>query len=219
MDFDMVENIPRMVLPALLHFRVSFIQVDPTALLDRITLPSLVVLELLGLDSEDIYLVRQLLQVSQCTLTTFIFSLNLPTTEDQIIDWLQMEELQRVERLEVDADITDNILKMLNRPALHGSKAANRETYFPDLKDMVLTLQSPGIDDGQLLRMLGSRFWTPCNEPGWERELCTAKVWISPEDFTAPMNAYQLMINLSAQQNRDGWRGYDHRKLEFSELS
>ena len=217
MDVDM-EDTSRVVLPALLHLCVAFNQVDPAPFFDRVTLPSLVFLELVGLDPEDIHLVRELLQVSRCTLDGFLVSLNLPTTEAQVVDWLQMEELQCVERLSVDADITDDVVKMLHRPALHGAKAALGQTYFPNLKELTLKFQTAGIDDGDLLRTLGSRFWTTFDEPGWRKELSTANVFVSPEDLTARMKAYELMFKQNTKLNRDGWRGYDKRRLEFLEL-
>lgn len=218
MDVDM-ENAPRIVLPALLHLCVVFNEVDPAPFFDRVILPSLKFLELVGLDPEDIYLVRQLLQVSQCKLGTFLFTLNLPTTEAEVIDWLQMEELQWIEQLSVDAEITDDVVRMLHRPALHGAKVATGETYFPNLKELMLTFQNAGIDDGNLLRTLGSRFWTPFDKPGWREELTTAEVFVFPQDLTARMKAYELMFRQSAELSIDGWRGYDKRKLQFLRLN
>jgi len=162
--------------------------------------------------------VRQLLQVSQCRLSSFLFSLNLPTTEEEVIDWLQMEEVQCVQRLSVDADIGDDVVKMLHRPALRGAKAASEGTYFPNLKKLSLTFQNAGIDDGDLLRTLGSRFWTPYYKPGWQQELWTAEIAVFSEDLTARMKAYERMFRQNTELNRDGWRGYDKRKLEFFQL-
>ncbi|KIM37327.1 hypothetical protein M413DRAFT_277493 [Hebeloma cylindrosporum] len=218
MDVDM-ENIPRVALPALLHLSIAFNQVDPAPFLDRLALPSLTFLELVGVNPEDLYVVRQLLQVSQCQLGAFLVDLSTPAPEADIMDWLQMEELQCVERLDIHADVTNDIVKMLHRPALHGPKAATGETYFPELKDLTLTLRIAGIDDRDLLRTLGSRFWTPFNEPGWQKELKTATVFLSPEDLTPRLKVYERMFRQGVELNQDGWRNYDSRKLEFLQLS
>ena len=217
MDVDM-EDTPRVVLPALSNLCLSFNEVNPEPFFDRIVLPSLALLELRAIDHEDLHLVRQLLQVSQCRLSSFLFSLNLPTTEEEVIDWLQMEEVQCVQRLSVDADIGDDVVKMLHRPALRGAKAASEGTYFPNLKKLSLTFQNAGIDDGDLLRTLGSRFWTPHDKPGWQQELWTAEIAVFSEDLTARMKAYERMFRQNTELNRDGWRGYDKRKLEFFQL-
>ncbi|KIM37312.1 hypothetical protein M413DRAFT_423542 [Hebeloma cylindrosporum] len=193
MDVDM-ENVPRVVLPALQQLSIIFKQVNPVPFFDRVSLPSLTVLELLGLGPQQLYLVRQLLQVSECTLDGFGFFLNTPMTQEQVIDWLQLEEIQLVRRLSIYAEITDDIVNMLHRPALYGTKADTGETYFPNLTTLKLGFVKQGIDDGNVLRMLGSRFWAPIDRPEWP-ELSNAKVHGFPEDInTARLRGYKQRL-------------------------
>jgi hypothetical protein len=96
-----------------------------------------------------------LIHRSQCTL--HLFGIRIPNlTEPQIMEWLNMDELKQITCLVLESPITDNILRALHRPAKYGHQSC----YFPNLKRLDLGKCVSTINNGLLLRMLGSRFWT-----------------------------------------------------------
>ena len=72
------------------------------------------------------------------------------------MEWINMDELRQITCLILEDPITDNILRALHCPAKYGDQLC----HFPNLKRLGLGKCIATIDDGLLLRMLGSRFWT-----------------------------------------------------------
>ena len=118
-----------------------------------------------------------------------------------------MDGLQQVTSLILEGPITDNILRAFHRPAQYGDQPC----YFPNLKRLGLGKCVATIDNGLLLRMLGSRFWTPPyiagpKLPGTELEFAC----ITVQEVTAEHEAYAAMIKRTTEGS-----GHETRELEI----
>ncbi|KAF8149124.1 hypothetical protein B0H34DRAFT_679423 [Crassisporium funariophilum] len=188
-----VWNAPQIVFPHLHTLEITTV-LEIRQTLGWLVLPSLSCLKLAGtgISHDNHQDVIGLFRRSLCKLSTFY--LECPgLAEDEIITWMDMPQLCDIHSLTLLAvDITDIVLLALSRPALHGSQAC----YFKKLKHLVIGTCSPQIDDGNLLRMVGSRFWTVPSVlgqdlPGTELETATIAVM----DKTSELVAYQGMLN------------------------
>ena len=176
-------------------------------LLRNITLPSLTCLTLALVQHDILVHVTDLIRRSKCILD--IFGIRIPNfTEPQIMEWLNMDELKQVTCLILEGPITDNILRALHRPAKYG----NQLCYFPNLKRLGLGKCVATIDNGLLLRMLGSRFWTLPYIAG--PKLSTTELelaCITVQEVTAEHEAYAAMIKRTTEGSSRGTR----RELEI----
>ena len=181
---------------------------DISNLLRNITLPSLTCLTLAQVQHGILVHVTDLIHRSKCILD--IFGIRIPNfTEPQIMEWLNMDELKQVTCLILEGPITDNILRALHRPAKYG----NQLCYFPNLKRLGLGKCVATIDNGLLLRMLGSRFWTIPYIAG--PKLSTAELelaCITVQEVTAEHEAYAAMIKRTTEGSSRGTR----RELEIT---
>ncbi|KAF8186651.1 hypothetical protein BJ912DRAFT_927001 [Pholiota molesta] len=159
--------------------------------------------------------VQALLQRSQCHLKSLnVHILDAPAAE--VRAWMNTTGIDAVEMLCVSgAEIDDTVLEMLTRE--HGDFAARGR--FPHLKQLGLSLCEESVDEGVLLRMLGSRFWTPVSvvrsavdDPRKRQELLSAHVWVS--ECTPNMMKYEKMINMCAERIRE-WKR-EGRELRFT---
>ena len=185
-----------------LDITASPITSDISNLLGNITLPSLTCLTLAQVQHDILVHVADLIHRSQCTLEVFGIRI-LNFTEPQIMEWLNMDELKQITCLILEGPITDNILRALHRPAKYG----HQHCYFPDLKRLGLGKCVSTIDNGLLLRMLGSRFWTLPYIAGpklskTELELACVTV----QEVTAEHEAYAEMIKRTTERSSRGSR-------------
>lgn len=196
--------IKRTIYPNLtiLDITASPITSDISSLLRNITLPSLTCLTLAQVQHDILVHVADLIHRSKCTLA--VFGIRIPNfTEPQIMEWLDMEELKQITCLILEGPITDNILRALHRPAKYGQQPC----YFPNLKRLGLGKCVATIDNGLLLRMLGSRFWTLPYIAGprlsaTELELACIMV----QEVTAEHEAYAEMIKQTTEGSSCGTR-------------
>ncbi|KAF8806149.1 hypothetical protein BYT27DRAFT_7257561 [Phlegmacium glaucopus] len=193
--------VERTICPLLTVLDITASQIsDLSSLLGHITLPSLTFLRLADVDHDIRVHVAELIHRSQCTLDVFGIRIS-DFTEPQIMEWLNMNELKQITNLILEGPITDNILRALHRPAQHG----HQPCYFPNLERLGLGKCVATIDSGLLLRMLGSRFWTPCDVG--PKLLATELYYacITVQEVTAELKAYTEMINKTAR----GMRGLE----------
>ena len=180
----------------------SSITSDISNLLKNITLPSLTCLTLAQVQHDILVHVADLIHRSKCILE--VFGIRIPNfTEPQIMEWLNMEELKHITCLILEGPITNNILRALHRPAKYGHQSC----YFPNLKCLGLGKCVATIDNGLLLRMLGSRFWTPPYIAGpklFATELELACITV--QEVTAEHEAYAAMIKGSTEGSGCGTR-------------
>lgn len=189
--------IERTIYPNLtvLDITASPITSDISILLGNITLPSLTYLTLAQVQHDILVHVTDLIHRSQCTLD--IFGIRIPDfTEPQIMEWLNMDELKQVTCLILEGPITDNILRALHRPAKYG----HQPCYFPNLKRLGLGKCVATIDNGLLLRMLGSRFWTLPYIAGPKLSTTDLELaCITVQEVTAEHEAYAAMIKRTTE--------------------
>lgn len=169
--------------------------------------------------------VQELLQRSQCHLKSLnVHILDAPAAEVQA--WINIKGIENVEMLCISgAEIDNTVLEMLTRE----HRDFPERGRFPHLKQLGLSLCEESIDEEVLLRMLGSRFWTPVSvvvhPPAYSaddtavndlmktrQELCTAHVWV--RECTPNMVKYEKMINMCAERIGE-WRR-EGRELRFT---
>jgi hypothetical protein len=185
-----------------LDITASSITSDISNLLRNITLPSLTCLTLAQVQHDILIHVTNLIHRSQCTLE--IFGIRIPNfTESQIMEWLNMDELKQITCLILEGPITDNILRALHRPAKYG----HQPCYFPNLKRLGLGKCVATIDNGLLLRMLGSRFWTLPYIAGPKLSATELELaCITVQEVTAEHEAYAAMIKRATEGSSRGTR-------------
>jgi hypothetical protein len=185
-----------------LDITASPIASDISDLLRNITLPSLTCLTLAQVQHDILVHVADLIHRSQCTLE--VFGIRIPNfTEFQIMEWLNMDELKQIACLILEGPITDNILRALHRPAKYG----NQLCYFPNLKRLGLGKCVATIDNGLLLRMLGSRFWTVPYIAGPKLSATELELaCITVQEVTAEHEAYAEMIERTTEGSSRGMR-------------
>ena len=114
-----------------------------------------------------------------------------------------MDELKQVTSFILEGSITDNILRALHRPAKYG----NQFCYFPNLKRLGLGKCVTTIDNGLLLRMLGSRFWTLPYIAGPRLSSTELEfACITVQEVTAEHQAYAAMIKRITEGSSRGTR-------------
>ena len=188
-----------------LDITASQITSDISSLLRSITLPSLTFLTLAQVQHDILVHVTDLLRRSQCTLEVFGIRIS-NFTESQIMDWLNMDELKQITCLILEGPITDNILRALHRPAKYG----HQPCYFPNLKRLGLGKCVATIDNGLLLRMLGSRFWTVPYISGPKLSATELELaCITVQEVTAEHEAYAEMIKRTTEGSSRGTRELD----------
>ena len=185
-----------------LDITASPITSDISNLLRNITLPLLTCLTLAQVQHDTVVHVADLIHRSQCTLE--IFGIRIPNfTEPQIMEWLNMDELRQITCLILEGPITDNILRALHRPAKYGRQPC----YFPNLKRLGLGKCVATIDNGLLLRMLGSRFWTLPYIAGPKLSATELELaCITVHEVTAEHEAYEEMIKQTTKGSSRGTR-------------
>ncbi len=90
-------------------------------------------------------------------------------------------------------------------------------TCLPGLRHLGLAVCAADVDDGVLLRMVGSRLWTPVLGKGPVRtELRTVDLWV--RECTPRMVDYERMVRQSAERI-PAWRvPGETRELQFTEV-
>lgn len=176
------------------------------------TFPSLVSIELDAIDASACIHLWRLLRRSNCMLSSLVLQVRNAQGLD-VAGWFEQHVLQNLETLVISgAEINDHVLLMLTCPPLRG----NRPTYFEKLKYLSLARTMPDVDDSILLRMLGSRFWTPQGSPA-KTNLVTAGMRVSRK--TNPMAMYEKMINACAARMAESkdksWRYWKNRSLQI----
>ncbi|KAF9483238.1 hypothetical protein BDN70DRAFT_990561 [Pholiota conissans] len=170
------------------------------------------------------FVVQDLIRRSSCKL----YSLNadIPgASSTEVLAWMNFEGIEALRVLCISGgEVDDKVLEALtwDHAAPDGVSLVGKR--FPHLMHLGLAVCALDIDDDVLLRMLGSRFWTPVDptrpsrntdgdgaeDTGFE-ELRTAHIWV--RELTPNMKVYEDMMEKCSKRIKE-WVALD-RFLEF----
>ena len=192
-----VDPTPRRIMPALRRLGISS-QMNLSPILQDMAAPRLVILEINSRLPVALAHFQEFISDSQCVLEGFSLCVQDIRLDAQCVElWLQMKELQSVTTLSLlNMEFTDHNLQLLHRPGQRGL------TLFPNLKDLTLGTCNQDVDVGILLRMLGSRYWTPPRPIIPIEELVKAEIFFRRRPVLELVN-YANMIDKNGQRMKD----------------
>ncbi|KJA25209.1 hypothetical protein HYPSUDRAFT_38159 [Hypholoma sublateritium FD-334 SS-4] len=217
----------RVELPALVVLILTFVPQQPRSaladILPHLRLPALTQLQLQhihpaptsGSTPSDRAVVHALLAASRCRLASL--NIDIPgAPPDELRAWITLPGAGELETLCLAGGTADDsVLADLT----WAPEAGAAGTRLPRLRQLGLAVCAADVDDGALLRMIGSRLWVPVGGDGERRaraELRTAHVWV--RECTPRMADYERMVRQCAERI-SAWRvPGEARELQFTEV-
>jgi hypothetical protein len=149
---------PRMPIAFLRRLSINA-QMDIGPILQAVSMPNLRILDLICHQPVNFRYIRDFLSESGCVLEVFNFwsqAQQAQTDAGAVEQWLKVRELKHLRAITlINVEINNRILQLLHRPGEGG------QTLFPKLEQLTLAICNHDVDEELLLRMLGSRYWTP----------------------------------------------------------
>ena len=222
-------NTSRVELPALVVLILTFVPQQPHSalvnILPRLRLPALTQLQLQHIHPEpsppttptsntpfsDRALVHDFLTASRCRLASL--NVDIPGARpSELRVWLALPGASALETMCLAGGIADNsVLADLTWAPELGAAG----TRLPGLRQLGLAVCAADVDDGVLLRMVGSRLWTPVRTGPVRAELRTVHLWV--RECTPRMVDYERMVRRCAERIPEWQVPGETRDLDFTE--